>query len=184
MELTKIESPRNHIIILLSVRCSGIGCWSYIIPTYSTAIYDYGLPAVLLASLYYITSLSSLPTPSPTTNWRLLAQTTFNHPNIFPFCIHIVRTSTSPTSSIPAEMFIIFIITSAARLHTSDRHYCQTHSSPPTLDDVACNFRVGFPQAASDNVELAIFFGAPRSSTDKTSRIIFSGGYNRLIHNR
>ena len=137
----------------------------YIIPSYFTAIYDYGLLAVLLAtyldttyfySSHYITSLSSLPTPSPTTSWRLLAHTTF-YSSEYISAYHIIRASTSPTSSIPAEIFIIFIITSAARLHTSDRHYCQTHSSPPTLDDVACNFRVGIPQAASDNVELANF---------------------------
>ena len=141
MEHAKTEFPRNHIILLLSFRYSGIGCWSYIIPSYVTAIYDYGLPAVLLALLHYITPLSSLPTPSPTTSWRLLAQTTF-YASEYISAYHIIRASTSPTSSKPAEIFIIFIITSAARLHTSDRHYCQTHSSPPTLDDVACNFRV------------------------------------------
>ena len=156
------------------------------IPTYSTAIYDYGIPAVLLVLLlHYITPLSSLPTPSPTTSWRLLAQTTFYASEYISAYAILLRASTLPTSSIPAEIFIIFIITSAAHLHTSDRHYCQTHSSPPTLDDVACNFRVGFPQAASDNVELAIFFGAPRSSTDKTIRpilLVIYANYTQEMH--
>jgi hypothetical protein len=124
----------------------------YIIPSYFTAIYVYGLHAVLLAtyldttyfySSYYITSLSSLPTPSLTTSWRLLAHTTFYASEYISAYAILLRASTLPTSSIPAEIFIIFIITSAARLHTSDRHYCQTHSSPPTLDEVACYFRVG-----------------------------------------